>query len=89
MKHGVQREVFISQLAENTTSILQTGKGKPDLTSLLSAKEIAECAMERWVVPRSIRNAEYRFWESSDLFDLLSNNTLNLSQILESTKTVS
>ncbi|GKX47954.1 hypothetical protein Pcaca03_28420 [Pectobacterium carotovorum subsp. carotovorum] len=89
MKHGVQREVFISQLAENATSILQTGKGKPDLTSLLSAKDIAECAMERWMVPRSIRNAEYRYWESSDLFDLLSNNTLNLNQILERKKTVS
>ncbi|WP_449404732.1 Druantia anti-phage system protein DruA [Klebsiella grimontii] len=88
MKHGVQREVFISQLAENATSILQTGKGKPDLTSLLSAKEIAECAMERWMVPRSIRNAEYRYWESSDLFDLLSNNTLNLGQILEKTKII-
>lgn len=89
MKHGVQREVFISQLAENATSILQTGKGKPDLTSLLSAKDIAECAMERWMVPRSIRNAEYRYWESSDLFDLLSNNTLNLNQTLERKKTVS
>lgn len=88
MKHGVQREVFISQLAENATSILQTGKGKPDLTSLLSAKEIAERAIERWMVPRSIRNSEYRDWESSNLFDLLSINTLNLDQILERTKTV-
>lgn len=89
MKHGVQREVFISQLAENATSLLQTGKGKPDLTSLLSAREIAGFAMERWMVPRAIRNAEYRHWKSDDLFELLSNNTLNLSQILERTKTVS
>ncbi|MBN3052372.1 DUF4338 domain-containing protein [Pectobacterium brasiliense] len=89
MKHGVQREVFISQLAENATSILQTGKGKPDLTSLLSAKDIAECAMERWMVPRSIRNAEYCYWESSYLFDLFSNNALSLNQVLERKKTVS
>lgn len=88
MKHGVQREVFISQLAENATSILRTGKGKPDLTSLLSAKEIAECAMNRWIVPRSIRNPEYRYWEPSELSYLLSNQALNLNQILEKTKTI-
>ncbi|BFI59100.1 TPA: DUF4338 domain-containing protein [Yersinia enterocolitica] len=89
MKHGVQREVFISQLAENATSILQTGKGKPELTSLLSVKEIAECAMERWMVPRSLRNSEYRHWEASDLADLLSNRALNLNQISEKIKIVS
>ncbi|OIX91180.1 hypothetical protein BFS14_23815 [Serratia fonticola] len=89
MKHGVQREVFISQLAENATSILQTGKGKPDLTSLLSAKEIAECAMERWIIPRSIRNPEYRYWDLREISDLFSNQALKLSQILEKTKMIS
>lgn len=28
MKHGIQREVFISQLADNATNILQTGRGE-------------------------------------------------------------
>lgn len=78
MKHGIQREVFISQLADNATTILQTGKGKPDLTSLLYAKEIAECALQRWIIPRSIRNSEYRFWESRKLFDFIDNNSLGL-----------
>ncbi|EBA9761095.1 DUF4338 domain-containing protein [Enterobacter cloacae complex sp. P30BA] len=78
MKHGIQREVFISQLADNATTILQTGKGKPDLTSLLYAKEIAECALQRWIIPRSIRNSEYRFWESRKLFDFIDNNSLSL-----------
>ena len=64
MKHGIQREVFISQLADNTTNILQTGRGKPDLTSLLSAKDIAELAMERWMIPRTIRKTENRSWDS-------------------------
>lgn len=55
MRHGIQREVFICQLANNATRIMQTGKGQPDLTSLLSAKDIAEQAVERWIIPRSRR----------------------------------
>lgn len=78
MKHGIQREVFISQLADNATNILQTGRGKPDLTSLLSAKDVAELAMERWMIPRSIRKTEYRSWDSDYLFDFIDNNWLSL-----------
>lgn len=78
MKHGIQREVFISQLADNATNILQTGRGKPDLTSLLSAKDIAERAMERWIIPRSMRKTEYRSWGSDYLFDFIDNKRLSL-----------
>ncbi|EPY6811485.1 Druantia anti-phage system protein DruA [Klebsiella quasipneumoniae] len=89
MKHGIQREVFISQLADNTTNILQTGRGKPDLTSLLSAKDIAELAMERWMIPRSIRKTEYRSWDSDYLFDFIDNNWLSLEVETDKKKTIS
>lgn len=89
MKHGIQREVFISQLADNTTNILQTGRGKPDLSSLLSAKDIAELAMERWMIPRSIRKTEYRSWDSDYLFDFIDNNWLSLEVETDKKKTIS
>lgn len=89
MKHGIQREVFISQLADNATNILQTGRGKPDLTSLLSAKDIAELAMERWMIPRSIRKTEYRSWDSDYLFDFIDNNLLSLEVETDKKKTIS
>lgn len=89
MKHGIQREVFISQLADNATNILQTGRGKPDLTSLLSAKDIAELAMERWMIPRSIRKTEYRSWDSDYLFDFIDNNWLSLQVETDKKKTIS
>ena len=89
MKHGIQREVFISQLADNATNILQTGRGKPDLTSLLSAKDIAELAMERWMIPRSIRKTEYRSWDSDYLFDFIYNNWLSLQVETDKKKTIS
>lgn len=75
MRHGIQREVFICQLANNATKILQTGKGQPDLTSLMSAKDIAEQAVERWIIPRSRRRPEYRDWMPSDLTGLFGNQT--------------
>lgn len=71
--HGIKREVFISQLAVNATKILQTGKGKPDLTSLLSAREIAESALDRWIIPRSRSRLEYVDWNPKDLFRTLGN----------------
>ncbi|ELY9423375.1 DUF4338 domain-containing protein [Cronobacter dublinensis] len=88
MKHGIQREVFISQLADNATNILQTGRGKPDLTSLLSAKDIAELAMERWMIPRSIRKTEYRSWNSDYLFDFIDNSWLSLEVETDKKKTI-
>jgi hypothetical protein len=73
MRHGIQREVFICQLANNAPKILQTGKGRPDVTSLLPAKDIAALALERWIIPRSISRPDYQNWRSSDFADLFGN----------------
>ena len=75
LRHGIQREVFICQLASNAAHILKSGKGKPELTSLLSARDIAELAIDRWIVPRAKRRPEYRYWNSNDLLDLFGNQT--------------
>lgn len=75
LRHGIQREVFFCDLVSNARRLLQTGKGKPDLSSLLSAKKVAELAMERWIVPRSLRRPEFRVWTSNDLRRLLTCRT--------------
>ena len=75
LRHGVQREVFMCQLASNATEILQSGKGRPDISSLNSVKEIAGLAMERWMVPRSVRRPEYQDWDRDDLVDLFGSQT--------------
>lgn len=74
LRHGIQREVFISNLSTNATKLLLTGKGRPDLSSLLSASEVAELAVERWILPRSVRRPEYRLWTNDDLLKLLGNH---------------
>ena len=74
LRHGIQREVFICNLATNAAKLLRTGKGHPDLSSLLSAREVAELALERWILPRSQRRPEYRSWTRDDLLHLLGNH---------------
>lgn len=83
MRHGIQREVFICQLANNATEILRTGRGQPDLTSLLSAKDVAEQAVSRWMIPRSRRRPEYRDWMPGSLIDMFGNQARNLRAQIE------
>jgi len=75
LRHGVKREVFISQLADNAATILRTGEGEPDISSLLSAKEIAQRGLERWIKPRSIRRPEFSTWTIENLIELFGNQS--------------
>ena len=75
LRHGIRREVFISRLASNAEEILRTGEGKPDLSSLHTAGEVAQLALERWILPRSRRRLEYRNWTNEDLIQLFGNHS--------------
>ncbi|GFM55915.1 hypothetical protein PSCICF_20930 [Pseudomonas cichorii] len=70
MRHGIQREVFICQLAGNAAKLLHGGSGKPDTRSLLSVGEIGELALNRWMIPRSKSRPEFRGWNPADLIHL-------------------
>lgn len=69
LRHGIQREVFLCALAENAADILKTGRGHPDLTSLLTVSEVAQLAINRWMLPRAARRPEYRSWTSDNLIE--------------------
>jgi hypothetical protein len=71
LRHGIQREVFLSKLADNAMTILQAGKGRPDLSSLRSADEVANLAIERWMLPRSERMPEYKVWDRENIRSLV------------------
>jgi hypothetical protein len=71
LRHGIQREVFICELAQNALKLLHRGHGRPDLSSLLSAEEVAHLAVERWMLPRSQRRPEFRAWTSESIEALL------------------
>lgn len=73
LKHGIQREVFLCSLADNALNILRKGRGRPNLTSLLSAEEVARLAVERWMFPRSERVPTFKTWRREDIRSLLGN----------------
>lgn len=72
LRHGIQREVFLCRFADNAAKLLRTGKGRPDLSSLLSADDVAALAIERWVLPRSERRLDFRLWKSEDIKTLIA-----------------
>ena len=71
LRHGVRRQVFMCNLASNAASILRTGKGCPDLSGLLTVQQVADLALDRWIVPRARRRSDYRRWNRSDVLKLL------------------
>jgi SAM-dependent methyltransferase len=80
LKHGIQREVFISLLADNAKKILSDGMGRPRTTSLKSVTEISSAARERWLLPRSARLPDFRAWERAGIEKLIFNTiTANAS----------
>lgn len=71
LRHGIQREVFVSKLAANAFEVLRSGKVKPDISGLLSVAQISDLARDRWMVPRAVRGEiDYRAW-SRDMVPLL------------------
>lgn len=86
MRHGIQREVFICQIASNATKILQTGKGKPDISSLLSVREIADMALDRWVIPRANSTPDFKYWRPNDLIELFGSQAEVLRAQVERTE---
>jgi hypothetical protein len=71
LRHGVKRQVFMCPFAGNAIDILKSGKGRPDLTGLLTTSEISDLARERWMVPRAQRQDDYRSWRRSDLAEII------------------
>ena len=71
LRHGIKREVFLCKLASNALDILRGGKGRPKLSTLLKADEVAEVAVHRWMLPRSERRPEFRAWTADKITELL------------------
>jgi hypothetical protein len=51
--------------------MLHSGRGRPDLSSLLSADDVAHLAVERWMLPRSERRPEFKTWKRESIQALL------------------
>jgi hypothetical protein len=63
LRHGIQREVFMTKLASNAFEVLRTGSVKPDISDLLTVTQISDLARDRWIIPRAERGEiDFRSW---------------------------
>ena len=69
--HGIRREVYICKMARNAYEILQGSSGPACYDDLLSVNDVSRLAIERWVVPRSLRNQEFRAWGKENIEKLI------------------
>lgn len=60
LRHGIKREVFITELATNACEILNGKRKRPKYDDLLSVADIAKLARERWIIPRAERCPDFR-----------------------------
>jgi hypothetical protein len=74
LRHGVARQVFLSELASNARRYL-TGKVKRlQYRGLLSVAEVTRYSVARWVIPRSLKRTEYLSWTRDNMLLLLASN---------------
>jgi hypothetical protein len=70
LKHGVRREIYVSEIASNARDVLLSGTA-PNYDELLTATEIGALARERWLAPRAQWDARFRSWQREDFLNLL------------------
>lgn len=66
LRHGIEREVYAMPIADNAREFLAGGDAEP-IFSHRTVAEISALARERWVVPRSERDAGYRQFRREEL----------------------
>jgi hypothetical protein len=71
LRHGIQREVFVCELATNAKAVLRGTARTPRYSGLPTVSEVAAMAVERWILPRASRYPEFRNWRSQDLATMI------------------
>jgi hypothetical protein len=59
LNHGIAREVFVCELAQNARSFLTARSRHPQYSGLPTVEEIAATARSRWIEPRAVRRPEF------------------------------
>ena len=77
LRHGIRREVFVSNIAVNAVELLRGECKRPNFSSLKSIDEVSELAKKRWVEPRSERQPSYCNWNVDD-FEIQINTSAAL-----------
>lgn len=81
-RHGFSREVFFAKLASNAQAYLRGDSQHAMYRGLPSVEEASVQAIERWVVPRSMRDQRYLDWKAVDLMAAVYGNSNKPSQLV-------
>jgi hypothetical protein len=73
LRHGIRREVFALPLADNWQDYLCARSDHAKL-SRPALSTIAEAAIARWLLPRSLNDPSYRDWTRADTLSLIMNH---------------
>jgi hypothetical protein len=71
LKHGIEREVFACPLARNAKQVLVGKRKSANYRGLPRVRDVAEMALQRWIIPRAERRPDFVSWRSIQLLDLL------------------
>jgi len=69
LRHGIRRQLFISEFAPNSIALLRSGDAAPNISELKTISEISSLSVERWMIPRSERRPEFKLWKRHKLLD--------------------
>jgi len=67
LHHGIAREVFVCELAQNAGSFLAGHAKRPRYDGLPTVADIAAAARSRWIEPRAARRPEFADWSREQL----------------------
>lgn len=72
LRHGISRELFVCELADNAKELLRGVARTAKYTSLATVETVGEQAIDRWLKPRAARDASYRDWRSDEIREYLT-----------------
>jgi len=72
LKHGIGREVYVCEIANNASKLLRGESKKAVYRGLKSVSEVGLLARDRWLVPRAESRAEYKEWKREQFTALVS-----------------
>ena len=72
LKHGIEREVYGIPLAENWKEVL-FGRRRRVRSLTRPARQISEYCLNRWIVPRSVRDKSFKNFDSASIMTRLLN----------------
>lgn len=73
LMHGVAREVYFCQVANNGRALLAGGEQGADYSGLLLASEVGELAIGRWIGPRALRMSDWKHWTRANFLSAIRN----------------